>query len=559
MIRLGLRLAALGGRWSIVPMAVTAVAVAFGTSILLFALSFQPALEVRYDRGAWRETPGPGSAEQLPGMTLISLTNDHVEGRPLARLDVAAVGDGGPPPPGLERLPRPGESFISPALAELLTQRPGNELGDRFGTVVGTVGDAALRAPNELVVIHGMPVADLQAAGSRGVTEFDRDGAPPTLDWAISLLVVITVVGAIAPVAVFVASATRLAAARRERRLVALRLSGATPGQVTLLAALDALLITVPGAFLGIAVFFLLRPAIALFPLDDLTWFPDAIVPPLLPAALVVAAVPVVGVAASVLALRRMSISPLGVARRVGSGPPTRWRVAPMIVALVAFGGFIGLGATSLARNVELVALASLIGVGLSFFGVIAGIVVLGPLLTSYIGRLLARRGGPIRLLAGRRLLDEPAASFTGVAGVVMSVFVASAFFGVVAFTNQVSGATRVALRPATLYATVPPGGTAPLAPAVDRVRATPGVLATVVSTRPPLATRPAPIRPIRRLPWPPPGSCRAPTFSPRPTCPRRPAATPTSISSRRTSTSPRTPGSSATRSTPPRRTWPGR
>jgi hypothetical protein len=481
VIRLGLRLAALGGRWSIVPMAVTALAVAFGTSILLFALSFQPALEVRYDRGAWRETPGPGAAEQVPGMTLISLTNDHVEGRPLARVDVAAVGDGGPVPPGLERLPQAGESFVSPALAELLAQRPGDQLGDRFGTVVGTVGDAALRAPNELVVVHGMPVADLQAAGSRGVTEFDRDGEPPTIDWVVSLLVVIAVVGAIAPVAVFVASATRLAAARRERRLVALRLSGATPGQVALLAALDALLITVPGALLGIAMFFLLRPAIALFPLGDLTWFPDAIVPPLVPAVLVVAAVPVVGVAASVLALRRMSISPLGVARRVGSGPPTRWRVAPLLVAFLSFGGFIVLGATSLARQAEVIGLASMIGVGLSFFGVIAGIVILGPLLTSYIGRLIARQGGPIRLLAGRRLLDEPGASFTGVAGVVMAIFVASAFFGLIAFTNQVSGATRVALRPTTLFAEVPPGSSAPLEPTIETLRATPGVLGTVV------------------------------------------------------------------------------
>jgi hypothetical protein len=481
VIGLGLRLAALGGRWAIVPMAVTAAAVAFGTSILLFALSFQPALEVRYDRGAWRETPGPGAAEQARGMTLISLTNDHVEGRPLARLDVAALGEGGPLPPGLERLPQPGESFVSPALAELLAQRPGDELGDRFGVVVGTVGEAGLRAPNELVVVHGMPVADLQAAGSRGVTEFSRDGEPPTLDWVVSLLVVITVVGAIAPVAVFVASATRLAAARRERRLVALRLSGATPGQVALLAALDALLITVPGAVLGIAVFFLLRPAIAVFPLGDLTWFPDAIVPPLLPAALVVAAVPVVGVAASVLALRRMSISPLGVARRVGSGAPTRWRVAPLLISFLAFGGFIVLGATSLARQEEGIGLASLIGVGLSFFGVIAGIVILGPLLTSYIGRIIARQGGPIRLLAGRRLLDEPGASFTGVAGVVMAVFVASAFFGLIAFTNQVSGTTRVALRPTTLFAEVPPGSTSPLEPTIEALRATPGVLGSVV------------------------------------------------------------------------------
>ena len=482
MIHLGLRLASLGGPWSIVPTALTALAVAFGTSILLFALSFQPALEVRYDRGAWRDTPGVrDSADQVPGMTLVSLTIDYVEGRPLARVDVAALGDGGPIPPGVSRLPRPGESFVSPALAELIAQRPTGELGDRFGQVVGTIGQIGLRAPDELVVVNGMPQAALQAAGSRGITAFELDGEPPTLDWAISLLVVIAVIGAIAPVAVFVASATRLAAARRERRLVALRLCGATPGQVAVLAAVDALLITVPGALLGIVLFFVLRGVIALFPLGDLTWFPDAISPPLLPAALVVGAVPVVGVAASVIALRRMSISPLGVARRVGSGPPSRWRVAPVVVALVAFVGFLALGITSFARNEVLVANLVLIGVALSFFGMIVGIVILGPLLTSYVGRLLARRGGPIRLLAGRRLLDEPRASFTGVGGVVMSVFVASAFFGLIAFTSQVSGAIRVGLPPSTLYAEVPPGSAGSVEPTVEAVRATPGVLATVV------------------------------------------------------------------------------
>jgi len=51
VIRLGLRLASLGGRWSLVPTALTALAVAFGTSILLFALSFQPALEVPTTEG----------------------------------------------------------------------------------------------------------------------------------------------------------------------------------------------------------------------------------------------------------------------------------------------------------------------------------------------------------------------------------------------------------------------------------------------------------------------------------------------------------------------------
>ena len=178
MIRLGLRLAFLGGRWSLVPTVLTAVAVAFGTSILLFALSFQPALDVRYDRGAWRDTPGPqGVAEQLPGTTLISLTNDYVDGRPLARIDVAALGSGAPVPPGVTRLPDAGETFVSPALAELMAERPPAELADRFGVIGGTIGEEGLQAPNELAAINGLPAATLAAAGSRAVTAFETDGS----------------------------------------------------------------------------------------------------------------------------------------------------------------------------------------------------------------------------------------------------------------------------------------------------------------------------------------------------------------------------------------------
>ena len=415
------------------------------------------------------------------------------------------------------------------------------ELADRFGTIGGTIGEEGLQAPNELVAINGLPAATLAAAGSRAVTAFDTDGEPPTLDWVVNLIVVVAVIGAIAPVAVFVASATRLAAARRERRLVALRLSGATSGQIALLAAVDAMLISIPGALLGVVVFLALRPLVASFPLGDLTWFVDAIAPPLVPAALVLGAVPVVGVAAAVVSLRRMSISPLGVARRVRAGPPGRWRILPVVVALVAFVGSLWLGTTPL-RDL------ALIGVALSFFAIVAGIAILGPLLTSLIGRALARGGGPVRLLAGRHLLDDPRASFTVVTGVVLAIFVASAFFGFVSFTSQVSGTTRVGLLASSVYVEVPPSN----GPAVERrsrrlaERRAPGRLRWC-------ARRPSSIRPTR--PWRSPlhGSCPARISWPAPTCPAHRAAMPPSTSCR--ARSPRTRSCVATRSTPtPRR-----
>ena len=54
MIRLGIRLATSGGRGAAIGLALTALAVATGTAILLFALSFPSALDDRAQRSVWR-------------------------------------------------------------------------------------------------------------------------------------------------------------------------------------------------------------------------------------------------------------------------------------------------------------------------------------------------------------------------------------------------------------------------------------------------------------------------------------------------------------------------
>ena len=476
MIRLGLRLAVAGGRWSLVPTLLASVAVGFGTAILLFALSFEPALQARYNHEAWRETPG--SVDQSIGSsapsTLLSLTEDFVAGRPLARVDLAAVGSGAPVPPGIPRIPAPGEAFVSPGLARLIATTPPDQLGNRFGRIVGEIGEAGLAAPDELAIVEGLPASQLRAAGSREVTAFDTVGRMPAMNIILALIVALAVVGAIAPVAVFVGTATRLAAARRERRLVALRLSGATPRQVVVLGVVGALLIAVPGAVLGVGLFALLRPAVAQFQLGSLSWFPEAITPPLVPAIALVAAVPVVGVFAAVVALRRMAISPLGVARRMRTGPLSRLRLVPLAASTLAFVVTIALGPAYLPDNFIVV-------VAGAFFGIILGIVTAGPWITSLVGRLVASGGGPVRLLAGLHLLDDPRAAFGSVAGVVMAVFVASVFFGFVAYTRDVSGAIRVPVRPSSIAVTVPGGEGAAADAVVPRIEGMSGVGAVAV------------------------------------------------------------------------------
>ena len=227
-----------------------------------------------------------------------------------------------PTPPGVDRLPGPGEAVVSPALAALMKDVPADQLGDRIGTVVGTVGDAGLRSPDELVAIIGLDPAALETLGASPITGFD--GTPPTPDIppVAILMIVLAVIGALVPVAVFVSTATRLSAARREQRLAALRLVGATGSQVTALAAVEALFVTIIGVVAGIGLFLLTRPLVAKIPLDNATWFPASIVPPLVPALVLLLAIPVVGVGAAVVALRRVVVTPLGVHRRQTPGMP---------------------------------------------------------------------------------------------------------------------------------------------------------------------------------------------------------------------------------------------
>ena len=169
MIRLGLRLALSGGRGAAIGLALTAFAVAVGTAILLFALSFRPALDDRAERAAWRTSfiPSPSGLADDASL-LIRSDVDSYQGEPLVRILVASLVADPPKPPGIDRMPGTGEAVVSPALAALLQTVPADQLGDRIGTVVGTIGDAALRSPDELVAVIGVDRATLDRLGESG-------------------------------------------------------------------------------------------------------------------------------------------------------------------------------------------------------------------------------------------------------------------------------------------------------------------------------------------------------------------------------------------------------
>lgn len=75
----------------------------------------------------------------------------------------AALGPNAPVPPGISKLPGPGQYYASSALAALLHTVPADELGDRFrGRLAGIIGNAALTGPGELVIFVGYTPAALK-------------------------------------------------------------------------------------------------------------------------------------------------------------------------------------------------------------------------------------------------------------------------------------------------------------------------------------------------------------------------------------------------------------
>jgi len=499
VIRLGLRLTLGSGRESALRVLVTAAAVALGVGLLLVALAGVNGLNAQTARGAWLDTspqtarPTSGTSASAPLWWL--LTVDQFGNQAIDRVDVAATGPNAPVPPGIPHLPGPGQYYASPALTTLLKSVPAGELRDRYpGRQIGTIGAAALPSPNSLIIVIGHQARQLArfpgAAEVRGIQMTLANcyscqsgvGSGPVLQWilaggAVALLL---------PVLILIATASRLSAARREERFAAMRLVGATPRQISVIAAVETTAAAVAGVAVGFALFFLFRPPLYYVPFTgtplaqgdlSLSWT-DVV--------LVVIGVPIAAVVSGRLALRRVRISPLGVSRRASSAPPRVVRIIPLLtgIAVLAYFDAAGKPPTIGGQLLELLA---------GFVLIVVGLVLAGPWFTTAGSRLMTKRASrPATLIAGRRLLDNPKAAFRFISGLVIALFVTSAAIGalssiVAAGASSVAGgggtATLADLFCSFTTTNCPPATEVPAVSTqvLSELRATPGVRAVTV------------------------------------------------------------------------------
>lgn len=412
-----------GGRRGMLGTWLTLSAVAISTALLLFAVAANVAFGARADRGAWRN---PVKTDGNPVAVQAGRT-DFVQGRPISVVELAALKDGVAPPPGMAAFPKPGEAWLSPALAELAKQLPADQLAKRFPKNAGVLGDEALVHPDELVAVMGHRPGDPAMAGSTKVANLA--GTPSDDATAYRFLALIASVLMIVPLLVFGGAAARLTVARRDQRLATLRLVGATPGQVVRMTVAEAVIVAFAGALVGAVVYALAVPLLTRIRISGGTWFAADLFPgPLVLAGALVTVPLLVGVSA-IVGLRRVVVSPLGVAKR--ETPPGMRAIR--VLALLAVMAAVPLASRSASIGVVVGVLA------LAFLC----INLVGPWVVGLIGRITAKRARkPSALLAGRRLIDDPRSAWRTVSGVALTGFVAG-FLGLLSPGDAFSGAAE--------------------------------------------------------------------------------------------------------------------
>lgn len=251
--------------------------------------------------------------------------------------------------------------------------------------------------------------------GAHSFTTFEAEAQGTYVPLA-ALAVVLLVI----PLLVLGASAARLSARANDRALSSLRLLGATGGQVSILAVLQAVGTALVGTLAGVMLYFACAPLASLIrfqgaPIGAAIYLPVWIV------AIAVFAVVIIAAISAVAGLRKLVITPLAVATR-RTVPVPSWKRALITVGSIGvlYLVFSNLGSVAQEMAVLIVVIVAGLGFGLLVLNLV------GPYLVSKVGASkLKKASSPQQLLAARMILESPAESWRQVSGVAMASFVA--------------------------------------------------------------------------------------------------------------------------------------
>lgn len=411
-LAMGARFAVAGGRESWARTVLTAVGVGLGVALLLFAAAVPHMASANDDRTRARSYTYSGDVKPGPTTLRLGWGSTTFRGTDITGVLLAPDGDKPPVPPGIDRIPAPGEMVVSPALKKLLAAGAGGLLRERLDDkIIGTIGDEGLAGPGEFFYYAGMdPGADDNY--SMRIDHWGDDSPRAPLDPILLLLIVVSCVVLLLPVVIFIATAVRFGGERRDRRLAALRLVGADSRMTRRIAAGEALVGSLLGLVVGAGVFLLIRQFIGGVTVFDTSVFASDVQPSPTITTLIAVAVPACAVVVTLVAMRGITIEPLGVVRNATPKPRRLWwRLLVPVLGLALLLPLIG-GENNSDSTYQVAAGAVLLLIGTT---------ALLPWLVEAVVQRFS--GGPVPWqLATRRLQLSSGSASRAVSGITIAV-----------------------------------------------------------------------------------------------------------------------------------------
>lgn len=437
----------LAARGRIGPTLAVLACAAAATSSLALALALPGLLHTREtkvaDRVGHYAVDDRSSAYKGLSQVLYAARTGSFQGRLLSRYVTAEISTAATPPvpPGLSRLPEPGTSWVSPAVARSIGTNP--TLAAGLGRVVGTISQAGLAYPDELVIWTGVTAAGMEQrlpaisqgddpsfglaahkvarfgpgqAGGLATYADDDSGLSP------QIVVLLRAAGLTAglPVVLLVVTCSGLLRARRDRSVQALRTLGVSERAAAAMTGCEAAAVSALGAILGIvAARWLAVPVRRVTP-SEAKWFPSDLHVPLGAASIVA-----VGL---LLAATAVAVSQGRAAGRARSG--RRQRLPILIFAGIALCVVVLLWP---ARTSEALppwlSFAGLAAIAL----LLAGLAPALPWLVSATARVLERSTSATIHLAAERLRHDPRTASAGAAALALALVASGVVTAIVA------------------------------------------------------------------------------------------------------------------------------
>ena len=216
------------------------------------------------------------------------------------------------------------------------------------------------------------------------------------------------------------AGASRLGAQSRATRLASLRLIGMSGSQVLKMSMLETLIQAVIGTLLGTLLWLASLPLWQGISFQGQTIAPQEMLLPFWLWGAVLLVIVFLAVISTIIGLRRVQISPLGVARRENPKKLKLWRLVFLVVAIIAFM------VINSSFNVLDAVVGTYIVIGGTIVLVIFGINVVGPLILQTVARLTVRSGRVAQLVASRRIIADPKGAWRNVSGIALLGLIAT-------------------------------------------------------------------------------------------------------------------------------------